>query len=234
MLPPTATYLRPVLNFTACTTYIVPHPLLSVNEIVKQKCLLHANPHTYPPTYASVTHSRTEMDTAVEDLSLLGDGHCAFGGGGDLWNTFMHGSAAAKDGDMWLINATSGKAYLLPIHGKSKPTKIVFHGIYYSQQSKQLYAVNHDEAAGESVEVFAVSGHAPALRLDHVASVRSPLFQNMALNDVVEGVDGSEFYVSEWQVRVGGRADGRSGGRTCVRARVCCQTCTVQTHVYAY
>lgn len=141
----------------------------------------------------------TEMDTAVEDLSLLGDGHCAFGGGGDLWNTFMHGSAAAKDGDMWLINATSGKAYLLPIHGKSKPTKIVFHGIYYSQQSKQLYAVNHDEAAGESVEVFAVSGHAPALRLDHVASVRSPLFQNMALNDVVEGVDGSEFYVSEWQ-----------------------------------
>ena len=56
---------------------------------------------------------------------VLGDGHCAFGGGGDLWNTFLTGSATAKDGGMWLINATSGEHSALPIHGKNQATKYV-------------------------------------------------------------------------------------------------------------
>ena len=77
--------------------------------------------------------------------------------------------------------------------------RYVFHGIHYNQVSKRLYAINHDESIGESIEVFAVSGDAPALRLDHIASVCSELFNTFALNDVVEGaIDENEFYVSEW------------------------------------
>merc|ERR1712136_563513 len=51
---------------------------------------------------------------------------------------------------------------------------------------------------GESVQVFDVARE-PSFALTHVASVRSTLFNNMVLNDVVEGVD-SEFYVTEWLV----------------------------------
>ena len=51
-------------------------------------------------------------------------------------------------------------------------------------------------------------GAGPALELKHALTVRSPLFNNGALNDVVEG-DGDEFYVTEWlpiAVPKGGKA----------------------------
>ena len=78
----------------------------------------------------------------------------------------------------------------------------MLHGLHYGQQSRKLYAVNHDEEAGESVEVFNAVGDGAELKLVHSLSVTSPLFGNMALNDVVEGATEEaegEFYVTEWQ-----------------------------------
>lgn len=46
------------------------------------------------------------------------------------------------------------------------------------------------------MEIFDVATD-DTLRLTHIASVRSPLFVNAALNDVVEGI-GGEFYITEW------------------------------------
>ena len=141
-----------------------------------------------------------ETPTPTEDLSALGDGHCAFAGGGDLWNTLMTGSAKAKAGAVWLVNATAGVVRELEVEsGESTPPKLVLHGIYFSRTSRRLYGVNHDEATGESVEVFDVVGDGDAMRLRHLLSVRSPLFGVFTLNDVVEGVDESELYVTEWQ-----------------------------------
>jgi hypothetical protein len=135
-----------------------------------------------------------------EDISAFGDGHSAFAGCGDLWSTLMNGSESAKDGAIYLVNATKGDMRRLPIDfdGSALPFKLVTHGIFYSQRSMRLYAVNHDELAGESVEIFDVVGQGPSLKLRHTRTIRSPLFGNMALNDVVEG-ETDEIYVTEWQ-----------------------------------
>lgn len=138
--------------------------------------------------------------TPSEDLSALGDGHCAFAGGGDFWNTLLSGSANAAAGAVWLVNATAGVVRQLEVESGEAPLpKLVLHGIYFSRASRRLYGVNHDEATGESVEVFDVVGDGESMRLKHLFSVRSPLFGINTLNDVVEGADEGELYVTEWQ-----------------------------------
>ena len=90
--------------------------------------------------------------TGVEGLSSLGDGHCVFGGGGDLAAAFARGAAAARPGAVWLFNSTARTKQNLKIDWRGKePRKLVLHGIYFSQPSRRLYAVNHLER--ESVEV---------------------------------------------------------------------------------
>ena len=141
-----------------------------------------------------------ETPTPCEDVTAFGDGESAFAGGGDLWTAFKHGSVGT-DGAVWLVNAKQGTIRAVPIKASAPHgvlPKLVLHGIFYSQASRRLYAVNHDEATGESVEVFDVVGVGDAMVLQHLLSVRSPLFGSMALNDVVEGEE-NEFYVTEWQ-----------------------------------
>ncbi|KAJ1444755.1 hypothetical protein M885DRAFT_580366 [Pelagophyceae sp. CCMP2097] len=165
--------------------------------------------------------------TAVEGLSALGDGHCVFGGGGDLGAAFHAGAAAAKPGAVWLVNATAGTARELAIDWRGHAEhRLVLHGVYYSQATRRLYAVNHLEE--ESVECFDVRRRPPAgdttgdaagagagagadeWVLEHVASVRDPLFQNFALNAVVEGMPG-EIYMTEW-LPYGLPSTGKGGG----------------------
>merc|ERR1711907_332436 len=107
-----------------------------------------------------------ELPTPAEDLSIF-DEHSAFAGAGDLWNTFIKGSSSATDGGVWLVNATAGNIRRLATGLKRK---LVLHGIYYSKISQKLYAVNHDEAHGESVEVFDVTGAGRDVRVKHAAS----------------------------------------------------------------
>jgi len=141
-----------------------------------------------------------QLPTPCEDLSALGDGHSALCGGGDIWKTFQQGSrsSAIKEGAVWLVNVTEGTVQQIPVSGASAPKRLILHGIHFSQKTRRLYAVNHDEEAGESVEVFDLVQTGAVLSLHHRVTVRSPLFGNFALNDVVEG-DGDEFYVTEWQ-----------------------------------
>jgi hypothetical protein len=166
-----------------------------------------------------------QTPTPVEDLSSFGDGHCVFGGSGDAWHAVHHGSAGAQDGGIWFINATAGSLRQLTITGSKTPTgippRLILHGIYYSQPSRRLYAINHDEELGESVELFDV-GAAPALELLHVATVRSPLFHHLALEDVVEGV-GNEFFITEtssWAAPTGGRHSANATWRQLAQQRV--------------
>jgi len=134
-----------------------------------------------------------ELPTPAEDLTMF-DEHSAFAGAGDLWNTFMNGPDDAVEGGLYLVNATEGTLVKLHIENRL-PGKFVFHGIYYSQLTRRLYAINHGR--GQSViEVFDVIGKGPSLK--HLSTVESPLFGISSINDVVEGVDG-EIYVSEWQ-----------------------------------
>ena len=129
-----------------------------------------------------------KTSTPCEDLTAYGDGHSAFAGCGDLWNTFMRGSAGVPNGGIYLVNATKGTIRQLQVFGADgQIPKLVVHGMHYGQQSRKLYAVNHDEEHGESVEVFDLKGFGEELYLKHAMSLRSELFGNMALNDVVEG-----------------------------------------------
>eukprot|EP00929_Paragymnodinium_shiwhaense_P105216 TRINITY_DN70142_c0_g1_i1.p1 TRINITY_DN70142_c0_g1~~TRINITY_DN70142_c0_g1_i1.p1 ORF type:complete len:394 (-),score=94.50 TRINITY_DN70142_c0_g1_i1:219-1400(-) len=152
-----------------------------------------------------------EIPTPVEDFSAFGDGHSLLAGGGDLMNTFEHGSRSVVPGAVWLINVTARTATELAIEGEDVPSKLVLHGVHFSQASKRLFAVNHNEEQGESVEVFEVLAETAPPRLRHLKTIRSPLFKNMALNDVVEGV-GDEIYVTEWQP-YGLPPGGKDGGK---------------------
>jgi len=134
-----------------------------------------------------------QLPTPCEDLTAFRPG-ALFAGGGDLWSTFALGSEQAVAGAIYLVEGT--KVTPLPILGE--PPKLVLHGIYFSARSRRLYGVNHDEATGESIEVFDVLEE-DGVSLKHAGSIRSPLFANFALNDVVEGAGKDEVYVTEWQ-----------------------------------
>jgi len=162
-----------------------------------------------------------DAPTSCEDLTAYGEG-LAIASCGDLLGLFANGSASAETpGAFFLVDP--GKLTMTKIEATGPPLDVV-HGLYYSKRSARLYVVHHNERAGESVEVYDVVepaasalerlrhlggfGAGPALELKHALTVRSPLFNNGALNDVVEG-DGDEFYVTEWlpiAVPKGGKA----------------------------
>jgi len=140
-----------------------------------------------------------DIPFAVEDLAPLEDG-LVFGGGADLEQTFLHGSATARNGALFLIDPAKGKWQQITVDNweSDPPPKFTPHGMHFSPLTRRLHVVNHDEARGESVEIFSVPlDIASSLSVVHESSVRSSLWQNLALNDVVEGLD-SEFFVTEW------------------------------------
>lgn len=139
---------------------------------------------------------KIDLPTAVEDLSVYNN-RSAFAGGGDLHTIFANGAATATAGAVWLVDAISGDVKQVPILGDGVPPKLILHGIFFSKKTRRLYAVQHGDTAGESVEVFDVVED-DGVKLSHKTSIRSTLFGNFALNDVVEG-DGDEIYITEWQ-----------------------------------
>lgn len=141
-----------------------------------------------------------EAPVAIEDFSAVGDGHCVIGGGGDIKDAFEYGSEVVKEGGVYLVNVTQGTIRkLFVIESKVRPglPKLVLHGVFYSQRSRRLYAVNHDQQRGESIEVFQVTD-TQKFDLEHLASVRSEIWAPFALNDVVEGASDDELYVTQW------------------------------------
>ncbi|CAD7950036.1 unnamed protein product [Amoebophrya sp. A25] len=88
------------------------------------------------------------------------------------------------------------------------PATSALHGMFYSAATRKLYVVHHSkkDTAVEIVEVQFHQGDemtgslSGVSSLRHLETVRSPEFKRGGLNDIVEGaIDGSTFFVSEWQ-----------------------------------
>lgn len=74
------------------------------------------------------------------------------------------------------------------------------HGLFLSETTSRLYVVSH-HGTHSSIQVLLVAydkeqNNIPTLTW--IRSITSPLFRNMGLNDVVEGVNGSELYVTQF------------------------------------
>ena len=84
--------------------------------------------------------------------TAYGDGHCAFAGAGDLHVSFQTGTTDLKQGGLFFVNASTGSFQKLALAGDvgvATPQLLVLHGIYFSQTTRRIYAVNHDQKAGE-------------------------------------------------------------------------------------
>jgi hypothetical protein len=74
------------------------------------------------------------------------------------------------------------------------------HGIFVSNSTDRLYTVTH-RGSFSSIEVFKIKyddSSDAGVALKHIRSVRSPLFPNGGINDVVEGKAPGELYVTRW------------------------------------
>lgn len=97
---------------------------------------------------------------------------------------------------MFDLKDLTGQPEQLTINNYPHSYPLHAHGIYLSNATDRLYVVNH--LGQESViEVIAVE-YSP-VRLTHQKTVRSDLFYRYIMNDVVEGKDENEIYVSRWQ-----------------------------------
>ena len=90
------------------------------------------------------------------------------------------------------------------------------HGIYFSNETQHLYAVNHEcgEKTYEGIEIFKLemrsnidtdnssvvdTGHrSNIIQLIYKRSIQSPTFPLGGMNDVVEGSYYGEIYVTQW------------------------------------
>eukprot|EP00516_Mucochytrium_quahogii_P007476 CAMPEP_0203745218 /NCGR_PEP_ID=MMETSP0098-20131031/1039_1 /ASSEMBLY_ACC=CAM_ASM_000208 /TAXON_ID=96639 /ORGANISM=" , Strain NY0313808BC1" /LENGTH=359 /DNA_ID=CAMNT_0050632951 /DNA_START=209 /DNA_END=1285 /DNA_ORIENTATION=+ len=144
-------------------------------------------------------------DTAgsVEDLVTYKKG-MLIGGSGDTIAAARESPEKARPGYFVLVDVRSGKPVLkkLKVTGTPKVFRLQPHGLFYSEKTKRLYAVNHGGVSGigTRVEMFNVREGADGLpELEWVMPIGGGhLFPNIALNSVVEGND-NEIYASIWQ-----------------------------------
>eukprot|EP00397_Hematodinium_sp_SG-2012_P047684 GEMP01054334.1.p1 GENE.GEMP01054334.1~~GEMP01054334.1.p1 ORF type:complete len:301 (+),score=77.67 GEMP01054334.1:398-1300(+) len=95
----------------------------------------------------------------------------------------------------------------LPINGFPQNVAFQPHGIYVSNITDRLLVVSH-RGNHSAIEVLSVKYHDKCMQarpwactpvtLTYVRSVTSPHFPNYGINDVVEGADDNELYVSQW------------------------------------
>jgi hypothetical protein len=137
-----------------------------------------------------------------EDLALGNNGKL-FVGSGDLHNTFEQGSKSATQGGIYVFDMTAAEAKepqkLELVNLPDESIDFQVHGIFVSNATDRLYTVTH-RGEFSSVEIFAITYDESTIgvSLKHVRSVRSSLFPNCGINDVVEGKTKGELYVSRW------------------------------------
>jgi len=133
-----------------------------------------------------------------EDMVLGKESVMLFAASGNLHVCFDAGSAAAGDGGIWMLymKDSSARPKQLPIQGY--PHKAFHgHGIYLSNATDRLYVVNH---LGPKTVVEVMKVEYSPVRISHLKTVQSDLFLRYGMNDVIEGIDENEIYVSRWQV----------------------------------
>ena len=119
---------------------------------------------------------------------------------GDLHNCFIHGSFSASPGHIWFVNM---KRKILPqkaiIENFPPGYRFQPHGIYVSNSTDLLYAVNHAQNYS-GIEVFGIdySDSPSSVTLKHLFTIKSNLFELYSINDVVEGAEKGEIFVTKW------------------------------------
>jgi len=144
-----------------------------------------------------------------EDMALGRHG-VLFITSGDLKSCFEHGAAAAKPGGLWVFDMREG--------GAAEPVKIQLesfpdgrrfqgHGLDVSNTTDRVYSISHN-GDHSSVDIFQIVYHVecvksfpwscPPVSLTFLRSIKSDLFPNYGINDVVEAED-NQIYVTQWQ-----------------------------------
>jgi len=147
-----------------------------------------------------------------EDLQM-GKHNLIFISVGDLHNIMGHGTDKAENGGVFVydMNGAAGKLPIkLEVNNFPEGHKLFVHGLYISNSTDRLYAVNHQGHA-DTIEVFSVTYSpscisfdtftCPPVSLTHTKTIASPLFINFGMNDVAEGKvtdNGGELYTTRW------------------------------------
>ena len=144
-----------------------------------------------------------------EDLAL-GKHGVLFITSGDLHETFTNGAASAKPGGMWVLDMRKGgAAEPMRIHLELFPEGRRFqgHGLDVSNTTDRVYSISHN-GDHSSVDIFKIDYNQDCLAslpwacqpvsLTFIRSVRSSIFPNCGINDVVEAEE-NQIYVTQWQ-----------------------------------
>ena len=129
---------------------------------------------------------------------------------GSLFTCFGSGSAAAANGTAWAFNIRKGVAaepVEIPIQGYPDRT-LHAHGIYVSNKTDRMYVINH-LGPKSVVEVLKIEYNEACLNndwacaypvtLQYLSTVENPMLIQYGINDVVEGMDASEIYITRWR-----------------------------------
>merc|ERR1719193_79579 len=135
----------------------------------------------------------------TEDLAMGKESIIFFGSSGNLAKCFLEGAASADNGAIWMLDMKISDPEPSRVEIVNYPhDSIHVHGLYVSNKTDRLYFVNH-LGPTSTIEVLKIE-YSPALSLIHLKTVESSLFPRYGINDVVEGLDENEIYVSGWQV----------------------------------
>jgi len=147
-----------------------------------------------------------------EDLVHLGD-KTYLVSMGDLHNLFFYGPSKTHEGEVYAVtlnpeNADAplgGTPRLLPREGWPEGKPFQPHGMFYSNATNRLLVLSHTfqplgppecPECGSFVEIFEVLRE--PLRLKYIESITSELFGTCVINDVVEGRNADEMFITTW------------------------------------
>ena len=147
--------------------------------------------------------------TGSEDLAL-GKHGVLFITSGDLHETFTHGAASANPGGMWVLDMRKGGAaepVRIQLESFPEGRRFQGHGLDVSNTTDRVYSISHN-GDHSSVDIFKIDYNQDCLAslpwacqpvsLTFIRSVRSSIFPNCGINDVVEAEE-NQIYVTQFQ-----------------------------------
>ena len=116
---------------------------------------------------------------------------------GDFNVVFHEGAEAAGAGGIWMLDMKKPlESSPVRLYINNFPSYMLYgHGLYVSNKTDRLYVVNH-KGPQSVVEVLSIE-YSP-VRLTYITTVDSYLFPRYGINDVAEGINEDELYVTEW------------------------------------
>jgi len=122
---------------------------------------------------------------------------------GDLSTAFSHNVSGARGTGVFAVDLRARplpQVRRLELDGLPAGAPVIGHGIHLSNRSGRVYLVNHGDPARSHVDIFDIVGSGfEDVRLRLLDRVSSGSFPYHGINDVVEGRDGDEVFVSQWR-----------------------------------